>query len=205
MKREFLKNLGITDEEVINKILDENSNDIGKVKIDTNKFEELKKELENVKAESAKKDDQIKEIAKLTKDTEDLNAKIKELQDENKLSSEAHAKELKDLKVNNTVEIMLNNYKAKNHKAVIALLKDLDKAEFNEDGSIKGLKEQFDNLVAAEDSKFLFDNPTIQLKGATPAAGSDGANPALGGKNPKDMTYSEMQEYLKMNPGATLE
>lgn len=27
MKREFLKNLGITDEEVINKILDENSND----------------------------------------------------------------------------------------------------------------------------------------------------------------------------------
>ena len=141
----------------------------------------------------------------MTKDTEDLNAKIKELQDENKLSSEAHAKELKDLKVNNTVEIMLNNYKAKNHKAVIALLKDLDKAEFNEDGSIKGLKEQFDNLVAAEDSKFLFDNPTIQLKGATPAAGSDGANPALGSKNPKDMTYSEMQEYLKMNPGATLE
>ena len=64
MKREFLKNLGITDEEVINKILDENSNDIGKVKIDTNSLKNLKKSLKMLK---------LKVLKKMTKSKKLLN------------------------------------------------------------------------------------------------------------------------------------
>ena len=49
MKREFLKNLGIEDKELIDKILDENSSDIGRAKgeLDTykTKVEELDKQI----------------------------------------------------------------------------------------------------------------------------------------------------------------
>lgn len=46
MKRDFLKDLGITDEETINKILNENSSDIGKAKTEV---EGLQSELEKLK------------------------------------------------------------------------------------------------------------------------------------------------------------
>ena len=45
------------------------------------------------------------------------------------------------------VDIALTNARAKNKTAVKALLKDLDKAAINDDGTVKGLKEQIESLI----------------------------------------------------------
>ena len=50
----------------------------------------------------------------------------------------------------------LTSAKAKNLKAVKALL-DLENAEIQEDGTVKGLLENIETLKGAEDSKFLFE------------------------------------------------
>ena len=81
-----------------------------------------------------------------TGDVEALREQIATLQADNKTKDETHAAEIKQLKIDSAVLTALTGAKAKNKTAVKALLKDLDKAEFAEDGTIKGLAEQIEVL-----------------------------------------------------------
>ena len=125
------------------------------------------------------------------------------MQEENKTAKENFDNEMKTLKVNNAVEIALTNAHAKNKTAVKALLKDLDKAEILEDGTIKGLSDQIKALTKAEDSKFLFEEETApKFTGATPAPSSD--KQITGQVDTSKMKYSEMVKYLAENPNAKI-
>ena len=81
-----------------------------------------------------------------TGDVEAMKKQIEDLQKANKDAADAHAAEVKQLKVNAAIESALVGAKAKNTTAVKALLKDLDEAELQEDGTIKGLTEQIKAL-----------------------------------------------------------
>ena len=70
MKREFLKSLGIEDKETIDKILDENSMDIGRAK----------GELDDVKSQLTKAKSDLDELKESTKDYGDLRNKIDQLE-----------------------------------------------------------------------------------------------------------------------------
>ena len=207
MQRKFLEDLGIKDKETIDKILDENSTDIGKAKgeLETvqTQLTESKKEVETLKGQVSERDGQLETLKKSTGDIDELKKQIETLQTENKTNAEAHAAEIKQMKIDAAIDAALSNAKAKNNKAVKALLNDLDKLEIDENGNIKGdaLKNQLDTLVKGDDTKFLFDSEkkTTKIKGAEPGKGDtdDGSEDKV---DLSKMTYDERAAYLEEQP-----
>lgn len=86
MKRQFLEEMGLTKEEV-DKILDENSQDIGKAKGEVTKIQAdldtTKKEVENLTSQLGDRDKQLKDLKNSTEDVEGLKTKIAFLQSSN--------------------------------------------------------------------------------------------------------------------------
>lgn len=98
----------------------------------------------------------------------------------------------------------LTGARAKNTTAVKALLKDLDKAEIGEDGTIKGLAEQIEALQKSD--AYLFDTTTkkqTQVKGAKP--GESGNEEGDHGVDTSKMTYSELAAYMAEHPDAKID
>lgn len=208
MKRKFLEDMGLSKEQV-DSILDENSQDIGKAKGDFDSIQEklntAEKEITSLKDTIKDRDGQLETLKKSTGDVDELKKQIETLQNDNKTKDQAHAAEIKQLKVDAAVNTALTAAKAKNIVAVKALLKDLDKAELLEDGSIKGLSEQISALVKAEDSKFLFDTDSkkTQFRGTEPGQSGDEGN--NGKVDFSKMTYSQMAAYMAEHPEAKID
>ena len=161
------------------------------------RFDEVNEENKTLKGTIGERDKQLEELKKVGGDNAVLKEKIESLQAENKSLSEQHAKELRDLKVDNAIITALTAAGAKNIKAVRALLSIDDKTELSEDGSIKGLAEQIKAL--AKSDGYLFEGKQ-QMKGVKPGESSDG----LPNTDTSKMTYSEMAAYLAKNPDATI-
>ena len=202
MKRKFLEDMGLTKEQ-IDKILDENSQDIGKAKGDFEKVQgdlaTANQEIAALKNQVADRDSQLETLKNSTGDVEAMKQQIKALQDDNKAKDASHAAEIKQLKIDAAVTTALTGAKAKNAIAVKALLKDLDKAELGEDGTIKGLAEQIEALQKSD--SYLFDNTTTkkpQVKGAKP--GESGNEDGDHKVDTSKMTYSELAAYMAEHP-----
>ncbi len=161
------------------------------------RFDEVNGENKTLKTTVEERDKQLEELKKVGGDNAALKEKIESLQAENKSLSEQHAKELRDLKVDNAITTALTAAGAKNIKAVKALLTIDDKTELAEDGSIKGLAEQIKAL--AKSDGYLFEGKQ-QMKGVKPGESGDG----LPNTDTSKMTYSEMAAYLAKNPDATI-
>lgn len=192
MKRKFLEDLGL-EKEVIDKILDENSTDIGKAK---GSLETIKTERDKLKNDLADRDKQLEILKNSTGDVESMKKQIADLQSENKKKDNDHATELKKLKVDTAVTAALTGAKAKNAKAVKALLElDLDKIELLDDGTIKGLDKQLKQLQEDEDSKFLFDvesdDKNSNFKGVKPGEKGDKKPGALTKEQFNKMSYKD--------------
>lgn len=198
LNREFLKDLGIDDKDVVDAILDEHSKIIGEVKKELNtvnaKFEFLNQKNDELTSELKDRDNQLNDLKNSTEDVAGLKKTIEDLQNTNKTSDEAHKNEINDLKKSFAIENALRDAKARNIISVKALLK-LDDIELNEDGSLKGLSEQIETLKGAEDSKFLFDTETRTLKGAIP--GETGMDDPSTKIDLSKMTYDERNAYFE--------
>ena len=207
MKRKFLEDMGL-EKEQIDKILDENSQDIGKAKGDFEKVQtELaaaKNEIDTLKNHVSERDRQLETLKNSTGDVEAMKKQIEDLQKANKDAADAHAAEIKQLKIDAAIESALTSANAKNNTAVKALLKDLDKAELDEDGTIKGLAEQIEALQKSDE--YLFDTKgtkKTKVKGAEP--GESGNEDGDKGVDTSKMTYSELAAYLAENPEAKID
>lgn len=170
MRREFLKELGIEDKDIINTILDENSADIGKAK---GELETYKKRVADLEKEIGAVKDENATLQEKANTVNGLNEKISQLElDKTTLADELNTK-VAQLQKNHETENKVRDRKAKNIKAVMALLdqnKDID--------------EQLDALVSGEDTSFLFgeakaspvgthvNNPPTSGNGGTPPANS---------------------------------
>lgn len=188
MKKDELKNLGLTDEQV-EKVIAGYKDHIPKTR-----FDEVNEAKKNAEALIVERDKQIEELKKSAGASDDLKKQIEKLQADNKAAVEAKDAEIKQIKINNAVNTALIAAGAKNVKAALALL-NLDKAELADDGTVKGLKEQIDTLKAAEDSKFLFADGKTTIKGT---------NPANSGGDPKNQTVTK-EQFEKMGYKARLE
>lgn len=207
MKRKFLEDMGLSKEQV-DKILDENSQDIGKAKSDLEKVQgdlaTANQEIATLKSQVSDRDGQLETLKKSTGDVEAMKQQIEALQADNKAKDESHAAEIKQLKIDAAVTAALTGAKAKNAVAVKALLKDLDKAELGEDGTIKGLAEQIEALQKSD--AYLFDTTTTkktQVKGAKP--GESGNEDGDHGVDISKMTYSELAAYMAEHPDAKID
>lgn len=192
MKREFLKSLELSDE-VIDKIMAENGNDINGLKA---KQTELETQLKDFKTQVSDRDKQLEELKKSAGDSESLKAQIDKLQEENKKAADDYNAKITQMGIENAVNLALTGAKAKNAKAVKALL-DLTDAKLNDDGTIKGLDKQIEKL--RESDAYLFDGETKTVNGAKPAEGN--GKPST--KPVSEMTYSERVAHVAA--GGTLE
>lgn len=207
MTRKFLEEMGL-EKEQIDKILDENSQDIGKAKGDLEKVQNdlntANTEIGTLKNTLKERDGQLETLKNSKDDVEGLKQQIQTLQNENKAKDDTHAAEIRQLKVDSAVNAALMAAHAKNTKAVVALL-ELENAELLDDGTIKGLDEQIKKLQTAEDSKFLFDDGASkkQFKGAKP--GESGNDDGEGKVDTSKMTYTELAAYLAEHPDAKID
>lgn len=196
MKKEELIKLGL-DEETAKKV-EAASNEELKGYVEKTKYSELETVKNQLEESNKTVNKQLEELKKNTGDAEALKAEIQKMQDENKSKETEYSNNIKKLKVDNAIELALIGAKAKNTKAVKALL-DLENLEIGEDGKVKGLEDQIKNLTKDEGTAFLFEaeSKTEPPKGTEPAGKSTK-------KDIKDMTYSEMEAYLAANPGAKI-
>ena len=86
MQRKFLEDLGLA-KEAIDKILDENSADIGKAK---GEFDDLKKQLVASESQIKDRDKQLEELKKTAGDNAELLKQIADLQVENTAAKEKY-------------------------------------------------------------------------------------------------------------------
>lgn len=167
------------------------------------RFDEVNNEKKKLETDLADRDGQLETLKNSTGDVTELKKKIEDLQKDNKAKDDAHAAEIKQLKIDNAVESALLSAKAKNSVAVKALLKDLDKAELLEDGTIKGLAEQIEALQKSDEYLFEPKESKTKVKGATP--GESGNEPGDGKVDTSKMTYSELAAYMAENPDVKID
>ena len=187
MKRDFLKNLGIEDKDIIDKIMDENSADIGRAKGELQTYKDKVTELEG---QIKTKDGEISTLKTQVGDVTALNDKIARLEtDKTNLTNELNTK-VTEIKKTHAIEGAVRDAKAKNLKAVLAQL-DMEKITF-ENEELKGLTEQLDALKSGEDTSFLFGE-------AQPAApsGTHINNPPTGGSGGTPPTAKTFAEAVK--------
>lgn len=172
MTKEQLIEMGLTEQQA-EKVMESLSGNF----VTKKRFDEVNEANKQLKDEIKARDKQLEELKKV--DAEALKAEIEKLQEENKLAQEKYEANLKQMQVDHAVERALINAKAKNTKAVKALMADfLANAELEGD-SIKGLDNEIKKLMEAEDSKFMFDIETesasVKFKGLIPGERKDGA------------------------------
>jgi hypothetical protein len=196
VKKEELIKLGL-DEETAKKVEAASTEEL-KGYVEKTKYSELETIKKQLEESNKTVNKQLEDLKKNTGDAEALKAEIQKIQDENKNKETEYTNNIKKLKVDNAVELALIGAKAKNTKAVKALL-NLENLEIGEDGKVKGLEDQIKNLTKDEGTAFLFEaeSKTETPKGTDPAGKSTK-------KDIKDMTYSEMEAYLAANPGAKI-
>ena len=192
MKREFLKDLGLSDE-IMDKIMTQYGLDIEKYKTEK-KENEVKITFLNDKIK-----EQEEVINSMQKDNESYT-KLKQdydlLQEEKTKNDNEYKQQIREIKLKSGVEKALNNAGAINQKVVIPLLKEfLDKAEIDEKGNVNGLEEQIKQIKESEDTKFLFKDIENTIQGKTPGVALNSQVNAT--SDYKNMTYEQICEAIK--------
>jgi len=192
MNKEDLLKLGLTEEQT-EKVLSANTEQL-KGFIPKARFDEVNNAKKQAEKDLSERDKQLETLKNSTGDVETLKNTIKQLQDENKASKEQYEANISKIKLDNAIDNALGNAKAKNSRAVRALL-DMEKIKF-ENETLSGLDEQLKALKEAEDSKFLFEEIKEPAKpsfsGVEPGASTGETNPGSGAPE----TYSQMMARL---------
>jgi hypothetical protein len=193
MNKEELIKLGLTEDQV-KAVLKAHTDTLDNQFIPKSRFDEVNNEKKTLAETIKERDKQIEDVKKAAGDNKELSDKLVALQEENKAKDTAHKLALDKAKIDNAIELALMTNNVINSRAALPFLK-AEMLKLTDDGKVVGLDEQIKQLIAAEDTKFLFKE--AKIKGGTPANGE-----------PTDfskMTYSEMEAFLAANPGAKLD
>lgn len=200
MKKEEFVKLGI-DEETAKKCEAASQEEL-KGFIPKARFDEVNTAKNTAEALLKERDGQLETLKNSTGDVESLKQQIATLQADNKAKDDAHAAEIKQLKIDSALESAITAAKGKNAKAIKALL-NLENAELNDDGTIKGLAEQMEALQKSDDYLFEAKEKKTTVKGAKPGeAGNDDGDKKV---DTSKMTYSELAAFMAENPDAKVD
>jgi len=149
MKKEDLIAMGLTEEQA-KKVMDSlDGNFVTKAR-----FNELNEENKTLKKSASDYDKQLEDLKKSSGNNADLQQQITTLQQQNADQKKAHETELNQLKLDNAVDVALSGAKAKNSKAIKAML-DMSKVKVGEDGKLSGFDEQLEALKKSDG--YMFD------------------------------------------------
>lgn len=147
----------------------------GVFKLNGQDINSIKSERDNLKSELKVANNKISELG----DYENVKAEV-----------EKYKNEISDLKLNHSIENSLMKSKVKNPKAAKALL-DIEALK-----NSKNFDSDLENQIKSmkESDSYLFEVEGSSVGGAG----------SVNEPNIKDMTYSQMMEYLEKNPGAKI-
>ena len=155
MKREFLEGLGL-EKETIDKIMTENGNDINRAKA---KADEYKSQLDTAK-ETLKSFEGV--------DVKDLQGQITKLNSDLAAKDTEYQAKIADMEFSSTLDAAITGSKAKNVKAVRALL-DIDTLKASKNQS-EDIKKAIEEVKTAND--YLFEGTNIPGGGGNPPGGT---------------------------------
>ena len=172
MTKESLMAMGLTEEQATKVMEGLNGSFVTKTR-----FNEVNEELKTAKATITERDTQLEGLKKSGNDAAALQEQITQLQAANAQKDQEHAAEIKKIKIDNAVDKALMDAKAINPATVKPLLAAfLEKADLDDDGTIRGLADEIGKLAKAEGTSFLFKaddtTTTSTISGASPAGGS---------------------------------
>ena len=171
MEKEKLLALGITEEQAA-EIVKMHKGILDGNYVPKSRFNEVNDSKNDLEGQVKDRDRQLKDLKKAAGDNKELKNKIEALEEGNKKTREDYEAKIKQIKIDNAVDVSLKDAGAKNLKAVRALL-DLDGLKIDGD-SIDGLKEQIESLQKDEGTSFMFDTkePQVMITGGKPANGT---------------------------------
>lgn len=164
MKREFLTSLGIEDKNIIDSIMSENGKDIESAKSAYADYDSIKEQLKTANS-------QIEEFGKL--DVEGIRKTADEYKAKYEQSVKDAEAKIGQIRFDNALENALTSSKAKNAKAVKALL-DMNGLKYNE-GKIIGLDEQLKTI--REENAYMFDSSEPSPESPKPKFSGGAGNP----------------------------
>lgn len=176
MKKENLIEMGLTEEQA-QKVMDSiDGNFVTKAR-----FNEVNEENKTLKKSVSDRDKQLEDLKKSSGDNAALQQQISDLQKANADQQKAHEAELNQLKLDNAVEVAISGAKAKNSKAVKAML-DMSKIKVGEDGKLYGFDEQIEALKKSDVYMFDVEQQTQQqFTGFQPGASTTVPNSTAAG------------------------
>lgn len=177
MKKEDLIAMGLTDEQA-QKVMDSLDGNF----VTKSRFNEVNEENKTLKKSVSDRDKQLEDLKKSSGDNAALQQQISDLQKANADQQKAHDAELMQLKLDNAVELALSGAKAKNSKAVKAML-DMSKVKVGEDGKLSGFDEQLEALKKSDGYMFDVQQQTQQQQftGFQPGASTTVPNSTAAG------------------------
>ena len=190
MTLEQLLELGL-DEEIAKKVLEAHKEAIKDNYVPIARFNEINEEKKELKNQLEDRDKQLQELKVKAAGNEELTAKITELEELNKQTKEEYENKIVALRKETAIELALKDAKARNIKAVKALL-DLDKVSLDGD-NILGLEEQLKGLK--ESDPYLFGED--KLSGREPKPPTDPV-PDIYKKNPFSKEFFNLTEQGKL-------
>lgn len=174
MKREFLRELGLSEEQ-IEKVMSEHGKTITDTTAKLAAAEESKKALE---AQLVEHDKDIKDLKKGAEDNAELAQKYADLETKYKGAKAEYEQQIKDTNLNHAVDMALTG---KVHDAgIVRGLLDRTKLTIDEQGQLGGLDEQLKGLSESKPFLFIPDQATgtnPSFNGARPAGGQPTPQP----------------------------
>ena len=156
MNKEDLIAMGLTEKQA-KKVMDSLDGNF----VTKTRFNEVNEENKTLKKSVSDRDKQLEDLKKSSGDNAALQQQISDLQKQNADQQKAHDEELAKLKLDNAIEIALSGAKAKNGKAVKAML-DMSKVKMGEDGKLSGFDEQIEALKKSDSYMFDVEQQTQQ-------------------------------------------
>ncbi|EAE1294634.1 scaffolding protein [Listeria monocytogenes] len=193
MERDFLKELGL-EKETIDSIMAEHGKSIQNEK---DKVTSAEAERDGLKSQLAQRDDDIEALKTDSGTSKSLKTQLETLQDNYETLKKDSEAKLVETRKGAALDLALANAKARNPKAVKALL-DNDKLELTDEG-LKGLDEQLGALQ--ESDAYLFGQ---ESENVAPKWGINGnqTNNNSTSKSLADYSYQELADLKASDPAA---
>jgi DNA repair exonuclease SbcCD ATPase subunit len=193
--KELLKKLasGETTVDDVLKAIDEANQE----KVPRSRLNDKIDEVKELEGQLKDRDKQLKDLSKQAGDNEDLQNQIKQLQQENKQKDDDYQAKLAAKTFDYTLSEALRDAKARNPKAVKALL-NTEAIKLDGD-KLLGLDEQLKGLQ--ESDAYLFQTEEPQgPKGRTPNPGNKGEPGVVTKDQFHSMSYTERAQLYSENP-----
>jgi predicted nuclease with TOPRIM domain len=171
--KELLKNAGI-EEAKLDSVIGDINKELPKHFIPKDKYNEVAEAKKKLEADIDERDKQLEQLKNAAGNSEELKAQIEQLQAENQKAAEEWQAKMAQMQLDYAIERALTAAKAKNAKAVKALL-DMEKVKLDGE-QLLGLDDQLKAIK--ESDPYLFgDSKKIGDGTNPPGAGDPEVNP----------------------------